>query len=84
MCTNGVNTSQFKMMMEQVDDHIALDRRWVHKLYHSAEDAEFAHTAAALKEVQSLLDEARALLTDAQDAIDKDSSNASGITVNLV
>jgi len=84
MCTNGVNTSQFKMMVEQIDDHIALDRRWAHKLYHSAEGAGYEKTAALLKETQSLLDEARALLTDAQDALDKDSSNASSVTVNLV
>jgi len=84
MCTNGVNTGQFKTMMEQIDDHIALERRWMHRLYHSADDAGFAGTAAALKEAQSLLDDARALLTDAQDALDKDAENASNVTVNLV
>ena len=82
MCTNGVNVSQFKMMLEQMDDQVALNRRWTHKLYHSAADAEYAKTAETLKEIQGLLDEARALLT--QDALDKDASGASGVTVNLV
>lgn len=84
MCTNGVNVSQFKMMLEQMDDQIALNRRWTHKLYHTADDASYEGTAKTLKEVQSLLDEARALLTDAQDALEKDTSSTSGVTVNLV
>ena len=84
MCTNGVNVSQFKMMIENMDDQIALNRRWTHKLYHSADDASYEGTAKVLKEVQGLLDEARALLTDAQDALDKDTSSTSGVTVNLV
>lgn len=84
MCTNGVNTSQFKMMLEQMDDQVALNRRWTHKLFHQADDNGYEKTAAVLKEVQGLMDEARALLTDAQDALDKDASAASGVTVNLV
>lgn len=84
MCTNGVNSDQFKMMLEQMDDQIALNRRWVHKLYHSAEDASYAKTAQSLKEIQGLLDEARALITDAQDAVEKDQSDSSGVTVSLV
>lgn len=84
MCTNGVNTDQFKMMLEQMDDQVALNRRWMHKLYHKADDNGYEKTAAVLKEVQGLMDEARALLTDAQDAVDKDASAAPGVTVNLV
>lgn len=84
MCTNGVNDGQLKTMIEQMDDQVALNRRWVHKMYHSADDAEYAVTAQILKEVQGLMDEARALLTDAQDAVDKDASSTSGVTVNLV
>jgi len=84
MCTNGVNVNQFKTMIEHLDDQIALDRRWTHKLYHSADDAGYEKTAQALKEVQGLLDEARALLTDALDAADKDSAQATNVTVELV
>ena len=27
MCTNGVNTGQFETMIEQIDDHVKLERR---------------------------------------------------------
>lgn len=37
MCTNGVNVDQFKMMLEQMDDQVALNRRWTHKLFHKAD-----------------------------------------------
>lgn len=84
MCTNGVNETQFKMMLEQMDDQIALNRRWTHKLYHSADDNSYAQTATILKEAQGLLDDIRALLSDAQDAFDKDQEKLSGVTVNLV
>ena len=84
MCTNGVNTSQFKMMLEQMDDQVALNRRWVHKFYHAADAASYARTAGLLKEIQSQLDDVRALLTDAQDALDDDAESASNVTVNLV
>ncbi|NTU89417.1 MAG: dynein gamma chain protein [Actinobacteria bacterium] len=84
MCTNGVNTNQLKATIEQIDETVALTRRWTHKLYHLAEYGGQAHTADVLKEVQSLLDEARALLTDANDAVDldaKDSENAVRVTL---
>lgn len=84
MCTNGINASQFKMMLEQMDDQVALNRRWVHKLYHNADEASLAKTAATLKEVQGLFDEARALLTDAQDVFDKENNGSDGVTVSLV
>ena len=38
MCTNGVNTAQLEMMIDQVDDHIKLERRHVHNLAHTAAD----------------------------------------------
>ena len=84
MCTNGVNTGQFEQMMAQIDDHIALERRWVHKLAHQAGDAGFTTVDDKLHSVQELLDEARALITDAQDALEADAEAAGGVTVNLV
>ena len=84
MCTNGVNTGQFEQMMAQIDDHIALERRWVHKLAHQAGDAGFATVDDKLHSVQELLDEARALITDAKDALESDAEAAGGVTVNLV
>ena len=36
MCTNGVNTGQLEMMIDQIDDHIKLERRHAHDLGHLA------------------------------------------------
>ncbi|MBQ6452804.1 MAG: hypothetical protein IJJ14_00430 [Coriobacteriales bacterium] len=74
MCTNGVNTSQLISGIQQVDEAVALTRKWTHRLYHLSDDGGQAGTAAALQKVQSLLDEARAALTDAADAVDEDAS----------
>lgn len=84
MCTNGVNTSQFSMMLEQMDDQIALNRRWVHKMAHQAGDNGYVQTDETLHQIQGLLDEARALITDAKDALEQDTEKLSGVTVNLV
>ena len=84
MCTNGINTGQFDQMVSQIDDHIALERRWVHRLAHQAGDAGFTNVDDKLHSVQELLDEARALLADAKDALEEDAANAPGVTVNLV
>ena len=84
MCTNGVNTGQFEMMIDQIDDHIKLERRWAHSLAHQASDAGFETVGAKLHEVQALLDDVRAALDDAKDALEDDAENAKGVTVNLV
>ena len=84
MCTNGVNTGQFEQMIDQIDDHIKLERRWSHTLAHMAEDAGMEKTGEKLHAVQAALDEVRALLADAKDVLEEDAENASGVSVNLV
>ena len=84
MCSNGVNTGQFTMMLEQIDDQLALQRRWTHKLAHKAGDAGFKKTDDVLHNIQELLDEARALVTDAKDALEEDAEASNGVTVSLV
>ena len=84
MCTNGVNTGQFEQMIDQIDDHVKLERRWAHTLAHQAEDAGFMQVGAKLHEAQSALDEVRALLSDAKDALEDDVESSSGVSVNLV
>lgn len=84
MCTNGVNTGQLELMIEQIDDHVKLERRWAHNLAHSAEDAGLDTVGALLHDAQALLDEVRSKLGDAKDAIEDDASSATGVTVNLV
>lgn len=84
MCTNGVNTGQLEQMIDQVDDHIKLERRWSHTLAHLAGDAGFETTHEKLHQVQALLDEARAVLSDAKDALEDDAEAVANVTVNLV
>ena len=61
MCTNGVNTGQFEQMIEQIDDHVKLERRWAHTLGHMAGDAGFATVSEKMHAAQALLDDVRAL-----------------------
>ena len=84
MCTNGVNTGQLEQMIAQLDDHVALERRWSHTLAHTAADAGFATVGEKLHAVQAALDEARALLSDAKAAIEDDAEAAANVTVSLV
>lgn len=84
MCTNGVNTNQLKATVEQIDETIALTRRWTHRLYHLADDAQMERSAKALQNIQSLLDEVRAQLDEAQVAIDKDDEGLGTASVTVV
>lgn len=84
MCTNGINTGQFEQMIDQIDDHIKLERRWAHTLAHAAEDASFVKTGEVLHKAQAALDEVRALLADAKDALEDDAENSSGVSVSLM
>lgn len=84
MCTNGVNTGQLELMIEQIDDHCKLERRWTHNLAHTAEDAGFSTVSEKLHAAQSLLDDVRAMLDEAKDAIEEDAQSGAGVTVSLV
>lgn len=84
MCSNGVNTSQYKMMLEQMDDQLAVNRRWMHKLAHLAGDNGYDKTCEIMHQAQSLLDDARALMTDAQDALEDDAERLANVQVKLV
>ncbi len=84
MCTNGVNTGQFEQMIEQIDDHVKLERRWAHSLGHLAGDAGFETVSEKLHAAQALLDDVRAMLDEAKDALEDDAEASSTVTVNLV
>ncbi|MDO5044018.1 MAG: dynein gamma chain protein [Coriobacteriia bacterium] len=84
MCTNGVNTNQLKANVEQIDEVIALSRRWTHRAYHLADDAQFERSSKKLAEIQALLDEVRSQFDELEDLIDKDDAEFSSGTVNLV
>lgn len=70
MCMNGVNTTQFVQMLDQIDDHIALEYRWVHRLAHSAEDGGYEAASKKLHEAQAILADVRALLDEAKASIE--------------
>ncbi|MBR2790543.1 MAG: dynein gamma chain protein [Eggerthellaceae bacterium] len=84
MCTNGINTGQFGQMIDQISDHIRLERRWTHDLAHQAEDAGFDTVSDKMHEAFRMLDEVRALLDDAKDALEDDAEAAAQVTVELV
>lgn len=84
MCTNGMNMGQLEQMIDQIDDHIKLERRWAHTLGHTAGDAGFPTVSTKMHAVQTLLDDARALLGEAKDAIEEDAGAANSVSVNLV
>lgn len=84
MCTNGVNTGQLELMIQQIDDHCKLERRWMHNLAHTAEDAGFSTVSEKLHAAQAMMDDVRALLDEAKEAIEDDAENASGVSVSLV
>lgn len=84
MCTNGVNTGQFEQMIAQIDDHIKLERRWVHNLAHMAGDAGLPTVDDKLHSAQLLLDNVRALLDEAKDALEDDAAATDGVTISLV
>ena len=86
MCTNGVNTQQFTQMLDMVDDHIALEYRWSHRLAHTAEDAGYQETSKKLHQVQSMLAEVRSLMNEAKASFEDEAaqSGADNSTVKLV
>ena len=86
MCTNGVNTQQFTQMLDMVDDHVALEYRWTHRLAHMAGDAGYEETSQKLHEAQSLLADVRALLDEAKECFESDAMKAApdSATVKLV
>lgn len=84
MCTNGINTGQFSQMIEQIDDHVKLERRWAHTLGHMAEDAGFTACGAKLHEVMSALDDVRAQLDEAREALEDESEAGPGVDVRRV
>ena len=79
-----MNTGQYTMMLEQMDDQLALNRRWTHKLAHLAGDNGYDDTCKIMHQVQELLDDARALMTDAKDALEADSERLADVTVKRV
>lgn len=86
MCANGVNTEQLLQLVDMVRDHIAIEYRWSHRLAHTAEDGGFATASEKLHKAQAMLADVRAMLDEAQEAIENEAITASkgSATVKLV
>ncbi len=84
MCTNGVNAGQLKSTIEQIDEAVALTRRWTHRSFHLADDGGQKRTAEKLHQVQSLLDDVRALLGEAAEIVEYETESGTDVTVSLV
>ncbi len=83
MCANGVNTQQLKDTVTQIDETIALTRRWTHRMYHLADNGQMTRSAEQLQKIQNSLDDIRGMLDEVQDAIDRDDKD-NGVTVTAV
>ena len=83
MCANGVNTHQLKDTVTQIDEAIALTRRWTHRMYHLADNGQMERSSKQLQKIQNALDDIREMLDEAQDAIDRDDAD-NGVTVTVV
>ncbi len=84
MCSNGVNTGQLETMIGMIDDVCKVSRRQMHDLAHTAEDAGFETVGFKLHAAQAMMDDVRALLDEATDAIEDDADVAGGVQVSLV
>ncbi len=84
MCTNGINTSQLSATIEQIDETIALVRRWTHRCYHLAADGRMERTADQLHMIQGMLDDVRSALDEAGDLLEKDDAAQTTVEVKLV
>ncbi|MCD8013709.1 MAG: hypothetical protein LUG99_11120 [Lachnospiraceae bacterium] len=86
MCANGVNTEQFLQMIDMLDDHIALEYRWSHRLAHTAGDGGYAATSEKLHTAQAMLADVRSLLDEAKESFEADAltAGADKTTVRLV
>ena len=76
MCTNGINTTQFEQLIDQIDDYVALQVRHTHKLAHAADTAGYENCHLKLHAASDMLAEVRNLLDEAtlrhnQEAIKK-------------
>ena len=83
MCTNGVNTGQLEMMIDQIDDHIKLERRHAHDLGHLASDAGFATVGEKLHDVMKANKKDNYQLEN-KEAMEDDAKDAAGFTVARV
>ncbi len=80
MCSNGVNATQFLQMIDLLDDHVAVEYRWAHRLAHTAENGGCNNASEKLHKAQAMLAEVRAMLDEAKSSFEDDLENGSAQT----
>ena len=70
MCEKGLNADQFRLMIKQADDSLAMSQQWLEQLHHQADHAALHDASVALAQATVLLGETRAKLENAVDALD--------------
>lgn len=85
MCQHGVNNSQLTTMIAMTDEILDTSQGWLEHIAHLAGHAELAQVSDFELAVEKL-DEIRAILEDAAEAIDAHDAEheASGVQVELV
>lgn len=84
MCSNGVNIEQFLQMIDMINDHVALEYRWSHRLAHTAEDGGYVTASKKLHDAQAMLAEVRSLLDEAKVSIEDAPEIGAQTTAKLV
>ena len=84
MCTNGINTTQFEQLIDQIDDYVALQVRHTHKLAHAADNAGYENCHLKLHAASDMLAEVRNLLDEAKFALEDDVNSVSAVDVHAM
>lgn len=66
MCTNETNMNQAEILLEYLDDSLALQCRWSHKLAHALENTNSENLSDKLHSVGVSLLDAREALSEAK------------------
>lgn len=66
MCTSGIDVAKIESMIDMIDDHVALEYRWAHKVAHMLEEANATAASEAMYETQRMFADARSALAGAK------------------
>ena len=83
MCTHKTNPNQLEQMMDMIDEQIALEYRWVHKLARRQTKV-LQRPPEKLHAAQILLADVRAALAETKASLETAAESAAETTVRLV
>lgn len=70
MCEGGINASQLKYSINQVNDTLALAQEWAEELHQLADQSNRSDSSVELAQVSVILGEAREKLEAAAQSVD--------------